>query len=315
MTATFFQHVLITGGSGLLALNWACALREQCQVTLGTHCHDVILSGVASCPLSLDDPQLFAHQLRQIAPDLIIHCAGITSVDQCEQNPTDALFVNAQIARTVAECAARQSRRLVHISTDHLFSGQEQMYSEDALPQPLNEYARSKLLAEQWVVQVCPTALILRTNFFGWGHAGRQSFSDWVIYGLREGRTLSMFADVYFTPILADALALSAHRLASIGAHGVFNLVGGERLSKYAFGLRLARIFGLSQDLIRPSQLAQSQLTAKRPLDMSLDNRLLINVLGESPGKLDDWFVSLLDQERLGRREELLHAIGGSNAE
>jgi len=303
------RHILITGGSGLLALNWACALRQQCRVTLGVHRHNVRLAGVETLRLKLDDAQEFSSQLRELQPDLVVHAAGLTHVDQCEQDPVAAKFANAEIARVVAQCVDTQDIRLLHISTDHLFSGIESMYGESAVPQPLNEYARSKLLAEQWVTQANPQALILRTNFFGWGFRGRQSFSDWVIYGLREGRTLSMFTDVYFTPILADALAMTAHRLAATEASGVFNLVGSERISKYDFGLRLARAFGLPQGLVHPSQVSLARLKALRPHDMSLDNRRLVQQIGELPGSLDDWFENLRLQELQGRREELMTAV------
>ncbi|GAB2182020.1 hypothetical protein DLREEDagrD3_22430 [Denitratisoma sp. agr-D3] len=305
---------MITGGSGLLALNWACALRQRCRITLGVHRHDVRLAGVDSLRLRLDDAQSFSSQLRELAPDLVVHAAGLTRVDLCEQDPAAAKFANAEIARIVAQCVHSQGIRLLHISTDHLFSGQQSMYSETALPQPLNEYGRSKLLAEQWVAQACPHALILRTNFFGWGLSSRQSFSDWVIYGLREGLPLSMFTDVYFTPILADALALSAHKLASSDASGLFNLVGSERISKYEFGLRLARAFDLPQDLVQPSHVAQARLKAQRPPDMSLDNHRFLDRLGEPLGNLEDWFEVLREQERLGRREELLSAVEEARA-
>lgn len=303
------QHILITGGSGLLALNWACAMRQQCRITLGVHRHDVKLAGVETLRLRLDNVDDLSSQLRELAPDLVVHAAGLTQVDQCEQDPTAARFANAEIARTVAQCVEAQGIRLLHISTDHLFSGLQRMYSETAAPQPLNEYARSKLLAEQWVAQACPQALILRTNFFGWGFAGRQSFSDWVIYGLREGRTLSMFTDVYFTPILADALAQAAHQLAATDARGVINLVGSERISKYAFGLQLARAFDLPQELVQPSQVALARLKAPRPPDMSLDNHRLLQQLGAPLGTLEDGFAALREQERQGRRAELLNAV------
>ena len=308
------QHILITGGSGLLALNWACAVRQQCRVTLGLNRHDVKLAGVDTLRMRLDDPHEFSSQLRELAPDVVVHAAGLTQVDQCEQDPISARFANAEIAKTVAQCVDAMGIRLLHISTDHLFSGLESMYGESAKPQPLNEYARSKLLAEQWVTQASPNALILRTNFFGWGFWGRQSFSDWVIYGLREGRALSMFKDVYFTPILADALAHTALKLAATGASGVFNLVGSERISKYEFGLRLASAFGLPQQLVLPSHVALANLKAPRPPDMSLDNRRLLNQLGEPLGALDDWFEDLRKQELQGRREELLKAVEEASA-
>jgi len=302
-------RVLITGGSGLLALNWACAMRDKWDVVLGTHAHKVSLAGVASQPLDLENTGRLTRQFEELAPDIVVHTAGLTNVDRCEDDPALARHVNAELARNVAEAAASRNVRLVHVSTDHLFAGTRSDYCEGDTPEPLNEYARSKLLAEAWVKEAHPRPLIIRTNFFGWGHAGRQSFSDWIVYSLRAGREITMFDDVHFTPILADALATAAHRLVDLSASGTFNVAGDERVSKYEFALRLARAFGLPAELIRPGKLRDAGLAARRPADMSLDNARVRAMLGAGLGRLDDFFLSLLRQEVDGRREELLHAV------
>ena len=131
-------RVLITGGSGLLALNWACAMRREWDVVLGTHAHTVRLEGVSARPLDLEDGGRLARQIGEITPDLIVHAAGLTSVDQCEEDPDLAQHVNAGLARNVAVAAAAGSIRLAHISTDHLFAGTRSGYREDDAPEPLN---------------------------------------------------------------------------------------------------------------------------------------------------------------------------------
>ncbi len=302
-------RVLITGGSGLLALNWACAMRGTWDVVLGTHAHKVSLAGVASRPLDLENAGRLTRQFEELAPDIVVHTAGLTNVDRCEDDPALARHVNAELARNVAEAAASRNIRLVHVSTDHLFAGTRSGYREDDAPEPLNEYARSKLLAEEWVKQTDPRALIVRTNFFGWGHAGRQSFSDWIFYSLRAGREITMFDDVHFTPILADALAAAAHRLVALSASGTFNVAGDERVSKYEFAKRLAQVFDLSGELIQRGRIRDAGLFAKRPPDMSLDNTKARDLLSASLGRLDDYIQILRRQESEGRREELFHAV------
>jgi dTDP-4-dehydrorhamnose reductase len=302
-------RVLITGGSGLLALNWACAMRRDWEVVLGTHKHAVALSGVAVEALDLEDAGRLATRFDVLAPDLVVHAAGLTSVDGCEADPALARHVNAELARNVAQAAASRRIRLVHISTDHLFAGTRSGYREDDAPEPLNEYARSKLLGEEWVRQADPQALVLRTNFYGWGHAGRQSFSDWILLSLRAGREIMLFDDVFFTPLLADALAAAAHRLIERSAEGVFNLGGDERVSKYDFGIRLARTFGLDESAILRGSVASAGLQANRPRDMSLDCGRARALLGAGTGSLDEHFQALRRQEEAGRREELFHAV------
>lgn len=303
------KRLLITGGTGLLALNWACALRDTWDVTLGTHRHSVDLAGVNACPLVLDDPVRLQAQLEEVSPDLVVHTAGLTSVDKCELSPVMANQANIEIAQNVALVAARHGAALVHVSTDHLFSGQESMYTEAEPPAPVNHYARTKALAETAVMQANPAALVLRTNFFGWGHAGRQSFTDWLIYNLRVGKELSLFDNVFYTPILADALALAAHELLEKGASGVFNLVGDQRLSKYEFARMLADHFSLPHHLLLQHSFDGSELMAARPHDMSLDNRKAREVLGRNLGDVPQFLAALHQQELSGRGAELLKSV------
>ncbi len=139
-------RVVITGGSGLLALNWACAVRDRWDVFLGTHQHSVDLAGTNSYKLDLDDHVQLGHQLDQLSPDLVVHTAGLTSVDRCEEDRDLAHQANAVIARNVAQATASRNIRLIHISTDHLFAGDRSFYRENDQPQPLNEYGRTVLI-------------------------------------------------------------------------------------------------------------------------------------------------------------------------
>lgn len=303
------QKVLITGGSGLLALNWGCAMRGQHEIVLGTHRRRVSLEGAMAIPLTLDDSAALANALGRFAPDVIVHAAGITSVEQCEREPDLAHHVYVDLSRNIAQAAANAGARLIHISTDHLFSGTRALYTEEDAPEPVNVYGRTKLLAEEEVSTACPDALIVRTNFFGWGHHYRQSFSDWIYYNLSAGKALTMFDDVFITPILADRLATSAHRLLDIGASGIYNIVGDERLSKYDFGIALANAFALPERQVRRGKIAASQLSVRRPADMSLDNAKARALLGSSLGTVADYFPMLKEQDRQGRREELLAAV------
>lgn len=302
-------RVLITGGSGLLALNWACAMRDRWNVVLGTHQHSVRLAHTNSYQLDLDDPAQLAQQFAQLAPDLVVHTAGLTSVDRCEEDRQLARQVNAEIARNVAHAAANRDIRLIHVSTDQLYAGDRSYYSESDRPEPLNEYGRTKALAEEWVLAANPNSLIVRTNFFCWGHASRQSFSDWLIYSFRGGNALTLFDDVYFTPILADTLALASHELVEQGVSGIVNIVGDPRVSKYEFALLLCEEFRLSPALILRGQLAHAHLAARRPLDMSLDNGRARRILGRRLGGVTEYLHTLRAQEAAGRRAELLEAV------
>jgi len=273
------KKILITGGSGLLALNWASAIRDSYDVILGLHKKIVSLEGVKTVLLKQDYEEL-KQLIVSIEPDIIIHTAGITIVELCEMNPKLAFEVNVNLAEQIARISAEIGSALIHISTDHLFKGLQPNVTEQTTPDPVNEYGKTKLLAEQRVFERNPDALVIRTNFFGWGPGYRSSFSDTILNTIRTGKEISLFNDVYFTPILMQSLITCSHKLMDKREKGVFHVVCDSRISKYEFGILLAEEFKLDKTLIKPIQLASKTGLTCRPYDMSLSNSKICSVLG-----------------------------------
>lgn len=298
-------RLLITGGSGLLAVNWAAACRAAQPVTLALHRRRIDLAGVECYQAPLDTAAGAAAMIDAVRPAAVVHAAGMTNVEACEADAGAAHHVNVEIAGYVAEACAARDVALVHMSTDHLFRGDAAMSSESAPVDPVNAYARTKAAAERVVAEAHPRALIARTNFYGWGTRYRQSFSDTVIQSLRAREPITLFTDVFFTPLLAAAVARAALDLVDAGASGVIHVAGDERLSKHEFGLRLARRFGLDPAFIRAGRLRDAQGLAPRPHDMSLSNQAARDLLGRPLGGVDAQLDELREQERTGLAGEL----------
>jgi dTDP-4-dehydrorhamnose reductase len=193
----------------------------------------------------------------------------------------------------------------VHISTDHLYPGYNACADEDLPISPINIYGSTKAEAELRVLEENPEALIIRTNFYGWGTSYRQSFSDFIIRTLRAEKQIELFDDVFYTPIIAEVLAQATHDLIALKARGIFNVVGGQRLSKFDFGVRLAKEFDLNEALIKATQITKQTSLVKRPLDMSLSNKKTVNFLRRDLGAIDDHFSRLRQQEENGMAMEL----------
>lgn len=299
------RRILITGGSGLLALNWALTVRAGFAVTLGLHERNITLAGVETRKLEFDSVENLLRVLEATQAQIVIHTAGLTSVEKCEADPGRARHINVDIASNVAEACARLGLPLVHISTDHLFSGQASFASESCAPEPVNVYGLTKAEAESRVLDAHPLALVVRTNFYGWGTSYRQSFSDVIIETLRAGRELTLFDDVFYTPILTEAAALVVHELIDRQASGIFNVVGDERISKHEFGLKLAQEFKLDARLIRPGSIKARAALTRRPHDMSLSNQKTCGLLGRKLGGVEAQIARLHQQEHDGLAREL----------
>lgn len=299
------ESILITGGGGLLGLNWAIAARSRYEVTLGVHARKVSLASVNSKELDLESTDAIICALKEIKPKFVIHAAGLTNVEKCESDPALALHVNVDLSRNIARACSKLGIKLVHISTDHMFSGSGQLLNEDEPVFPLNAYAQSKANAEITVMQEAPQSLLVRTNFYGWGPSYRQSFSDFVIQTLRSKKPLKLFQDVFYTPIVIEELVRVVEELLNSGASGVFNVVGDERISKYEFGLKIAKEFGLDASSITPVFFADQINLVKRPKDMSLSNFKVRNFLGRQLGGVEEHIKRLRVQEITGLVQEI----------
>ena len=297
--------VLITGGSGLLALNWAVAMRDRSPVTLGIHRRTVSLAGVQTRPLDLASVDPIVRALDAIEPRFVVHAAGLTNVDQCEAEPELAQHVNVDLAVNVARACARLGVQFVLVSSDHLFAGDTALVDEAHPVAPKNVYARTKAESEARVLEAHAASLVVRTNFYGWGPSYRRSFSDVILDALRSGAKPTLFHDVFFTPILIEPAARAVHDLVDLKSSGIFHVVADERISKYEFGRRIAREFELDEGLVVPVALADRPSLVRRPHDMSLSNRKASARLGRRIGGVDEQLARLHQQERSGQAREL----------
>ena len=279
------NRVLITGASGLLGYTLCSHFSKNHTVTGVCYSHSIGLDNVREIQLDLADTEGFlkaTKAIKALRPEIIIHTAGLTSVDQCEANPQQAKLLNVQMTEQVTQLAIKIGAKMVHISTDHLFDGILPLVDEATPVKPINVYARTKAEAEV-VALKAEGALIIRTNFYGKGRPWRSSFSDWLFENLVAGKPVNLFCDVFYSPIAMVHLAELLDILTEKKATGVFNVASPERISKYEFGIRLARKFKLNVDSIHQVSIDSMSLGAPRPRDMSLSVHKLTEFLGFSP--------------------------------
>jgi dTDP-4-dehydrorhamnose reductase len=289
--------LIFTGGSGLLATNWFYSKRNDYKIYLGLNERKIQPHDSNVLSLDYSSESSLINQLEVIRPSILIHTAGITSVEKCEKNPELAYQVNVELSNIVANATKKLGIQLVHISTDHLFEGNTAMLSEEEPVNAINVYGKSKALAEQIVSSNDPGALIIRTNFYAWGTSYRKSFSDQIIDSLRQNQVLNLFDDVYYTPILAENLIKTVHDLLDKKAQGIYHVVSDDRISKYEFGVLIAEEFGLNKSFINKSTIKSHSNLVNRPVDMSLSNKKVRDLLGRNLGTVKQHIEQLCLQE------------------
>ena len=299
------ERILITGGSGLLALNYAVAVRKADNVVLGLHERNVLIKGVCSVFLNLESVESLYKSLSDIKPSLVVHTVGLTNIETCEKNPQLAEYINVKLATNIATVAKQLDIKFVFISTDQLFDGKASMYNEMETVVPLNIYGSTKAKAEREVLSIHQEAMIIRTNFYGWGTTYRHSFSDFIYYQLKNKQPVQLFFDVFYTPILIEKLVEIIDKLVALNSYGIFNIVSDDRISKFDFGIKLADVFGFDHSLISPVSINTRKDLVMRPGDMSLNNEKATNLLGNPFGKVSSHLILLKKQLSDNRYKEI----------
>jgi dTDP-4-dehydrorhamnose reductase len=294
------RRIVITGGSGLLAVNWYLENAHENHFILGMNSKMINVEKAETFLSDLSSADACKRQFEKLRPSLVIHTVAITNIEKCEENPELAEEVNTQMALNVAEACRYFNIPLVHISTDQLFNGNQSFYSEEDATCPLNIYGATKRRAETGVLDMHEKAIVVRTNFFGWGPTYRRSFSDFIIRSLRAGQEIRLFNDVFYTPIVISELVDVIMQLVEKEKYGLFNVVGSERLSKYDFGVNLAKTFALDKTLIQSVEIGSVNNLVKRPLDMSLSNSKVNASLDKKIGSMQSFIEHLVKQESAG---------------
>jgi dTDP-4-dehydrorhamnose reductase len=287
-------HWFITGASGLLG-HTLCRhlLHCGCDVTAVRLSHPIGPGVVRDRAVDLSDNPAVRALFDESKPDVVVHAAGLTNVDACEDNRALAFQLHSGVAGSLAERCGSIGARFVHISTDHLWDGTRPMMEESAPPSPVNIYAHSKAEGERTVLSTNPRALIVRTNFFGEGLPWRKSLSDWMVERLRSGDGLDAFIDSHFTPIHLDALASTIVEMVDRDAGGIYHIAGRDRISKYDFAMRLCRKLNLPADLVRRAKIDEARLKARRPHDLSLSTDKISAFLGRAMPSIDEGIAAL----------------------
>jgi dTDP-4-dehydrorhamnose reductase len=283
------QRILVTGASGLLGLNLALEASREHTIFGQVNNHRLELAAssfVDRFTVIQSDllvPGAAQRLVEQVQPDWIIHCAALANLDACEADPAQAAQLNTEVPRTLARIVASCGARLLHVSTDAVFNGKTGNYCETDLPDPVGIYSRTKLNGEIAVLEANGDAIVARVNLFGYSLGGSRSLGEFFLNNLQAGRPVHGFTDVIFCPLLANDLANIFLRMLTLELSGLYHVVSSECLSKYDFGVRLARRFGLDENLIQPTSVHQAGLKALRAPNLSLCTDRLTQALGEPP--------------------------------
>ena len=207
-----------------------------------------------------------------VKPHIIIHCASIGSVDYAENHYTEVREVNVMGLKHVLDGANAYKSKLVYISTNAVFSGNNPPYNENSALNPVNAYGIIKREAEQLVKALCNEWLIIRPFLlYGWPYpGGRTNWAKNIIDKLSKDESLKMVNDHIWQPTYAVNCAETIWQLLSY-TNDTFNISCQEKVTLYDFALRVCQVFNLNPELIEPVSSDYFKSIAKRPENTTYD--------------------------------------------
>jgi dTDP-4-dehydrorhamnose reductase len=299
------MKLLITGASGLLGINLALeAMRE----------HEVIgvdRGRLKSPPFQVLKADLFRENtidpvLDATQPDWLINCAALANLEECEQYPGHARFLNTELPGELAKICARRKIRFVHISTDAVFDGEKKdAYAEEDEPNPFGTYSQTKLDGERAVQSVNSEAIIARVNFYGWSLNGKRSLGELFVNNLSADQQMNGFTDVVFCPMFVNHTAQILLSMLKMSLSGLYHVVGPRPMSKYQFGIAIARKFGLRESQIDPKSVLLSGLTVRRAHNLWLSTHKLSTDLGRSLPEFSTGLTEFYTQYQQGYPQKI----------
>jgi len=297
------MKILITGANGLLgqklvSLIMNGAEHELIATARGANRLPFDQSKYAYDSLDITNESQVKSAIAQHKPDVVIHTAAMTNVDQCETEKEECWDLNVNAVQYIVDACEVNNTFLVHLSTDFIFDGQSGPYGEEAEANPISYYGESKLASEQIITQSKLDWSIVRTVLvYGIAHdMSRTNIILWVKKSLEEGKEIKVVDDQLRSPTLAEDLAQGCLLIAEQKAEGVFNICGMDLLNPYEMAVKTADYFGLSMATMQKADSSTFSQTAKRPPKTGLLIEKARTVLGYKPHTFDEGIAIVSEQ-------------------
>ena len=267
------MKVLITGANGLLGQHLTKLLLDKNYQVVATS------RGESKLPFepsgnytyhSMDIANAFDTYavMNREKPDVVVHAAAMTNVDECELQPEQCERINVQGTAQILTDAETFSSHFIFISTDFVFDGEKGNYSEDDEPLPISLYGFTKLQAESMVqTSEVPFAIVRTCLVYGnllKGH--RSNIVSWVKDSLEQGKTIQVVNDQIRTPTYVGDLAKGIALIIEKRATGIYHISGKDLLTPFDIAIKTAQKYHLDASKIVQIDAASFKQPGRRPL-------------------------------------------------
>jgi dTDP-4-dehydrorhamnose reductase len=288
------MKILVTGANGFIGFYIVKKLLEQS--------HTVIATGKGICripffdfpnfiyaEMDFTDPYSIDAAFEKYKPEVVIHCGAMGKPDECEQNQAQAYMVNVEGTVHLLVNAEVFQSFFVFISTDFVFDGSTGMYKEEDERNPVNYYGRTKIEAEDAVMEYAYDWCVVRTVLvYGKPQSGRDNILTIVKNKLKKGEEYSVFDDQLRTPTYVEDIGDAVSSIIEKRATGIYHISGEDVLTPYQMAVKTGELFNLDTSLIKKVTAANMQQPATRPLKTGFNIQKAKNELGFKPTSFTD---------------------------
>ncbi len=270
----------------VIVLGAAGQLGRQLVIRLGASPQwDVV--GYDHRQLDIRDSRRARESILDQRAEWLINAASLTDVDRCEAQADEADAVNAHAVAGLAAICSEMKTTLVQVSTDYVFDGRSSVpYTEDAPPNPINVYGRSKWLGECFAREASRYLIVRTAWLFG---RGGSNFVETILCQASAGAPLRVVHDQTGSPSYAPDMAECIERLMSINADGVFHIANGGSATRFELACKAIELANLHTP-VQPVESGVYPRPARRPSYGVLDCTKYIERTGHRPR---EWAAAL----------------------
>ena len=274
------KRMLIVGGSSLLGYKLSNIASEY-ETYSTFYKNQIQLDNIKSISINISDKKS-CEKIFDLKPDIIINSAAMTNVDYCEKFEKEAYKVNVIGTENLANIAESIKCKFIHISSDAIFSGKNNGFLEDDIPEPVNVYGKTKLESEKIARKVSDCLILRPSVIFGWipfkhlktreKSVKSMNFALWLVKKLHNKEKISIVNDQFSTPTLADNLAENILEFIKKDLTGIFHVAGISCINRLDFSRRIAKEFGYSDNNITSCTTRELNQIAPRSLQSCLNS-------------------------------------------
>lgn len=261
------NRIVFTGITGLLG-GYFLKNRDLDYEIIGIVNRNLKRNSKSFSKIDITSKESVLNFFGKIKPNIIVHAASIGNVDYCETHKNEAYRVNVEGTKNIIDAAENIGAKLIFMSSNAIYDGINYPYNEKSKARPINFYGKTKIEAENLIINSKVNYTILRLmTMYGWPQPeGRTNPVTWIIDKLRKGESINVVNDIYNNHLWAGQAADVIWKIIKNNTDmNIYNVAGKDCISRFELALKVAKVFDLNSSLVSPVDGSFFQNIVARP--------------------------------------------------